>query len=548
VFGTAGVTPTPAQNLGPCTLTSAAWGTSTASPVAEGTLITLDVSSAGDCIGQQVQLTVYKSNGILPPSNVTDSLAPENLLVDGASTTWRGEYISSGILGLFGDPNYYFQANLVSNPAMSVTSASPMLAISQGPVGTTYYVDPAGSDSNNGTSLSTPWQDFTPLANLTLQPGNQVLLKRGSSWNQELVINGQGTAGNFITIGAYGSGARPQICRTGDIADRAMLLNNPSYVSVNSLEVCNAGAGIVVFYNNVYDQQSVYFNDILAHGFDGIYDGTGSASNNPAWQSYVAPDRVGFSYAIGITGNDDHQPNVVITDFRVTNSEIYNTGSGIGLDWDDGASSTGQGGIYTGWYTGVLLDNLYLHDNTYADVSWTSLELKYCQTCMVSNTLIDRGAGGAPLGTSAIFLGGNDGLTFTNLAVRDTPLSWASDNTGIDFESGQQGTTIQDSWFENNAGGAIGFFDNGGINSGVVIADSAFVNNGWEQNYANPGQIADLNWPSTNESSGTIENNWYSNPAGVTFFGGDAASNGGFTLTNNQAGIPWSQSLTPVLK
>ncbi len=77
----------------------------------------------------------------------------------------------------------------------------------------TYYVSPSGSDSNNGTSQSTPWQTIARVNQLggSLQAGDQVLFQRGGLYRGKLTINASGNASASIVIGTYGTGARPVI-------------------------------------------------------------------------------------------------------------------------------------------------------------------------------------------------------------------------------------------------------------------------------------------------------------------------------------------------
>ncbi|MBL1215837.1 MAG: hypothetical protein HND52_20880, partial [Ignavibacteriae bacterium] len=91
---------------------------------------------------------------------------------------------------------------------------------------TTYYISNSqGNDSNIGTTESTAWKSLDKLNSSwnLVQPGDSVLLKRGDSWSPssvsnlgviELPNNKSGTAGNYIVIGAYGSGAKPFINST----------------------------------------------------------------------------------------------------------------------------------------------------------------------------------------------------------------------------------------------------------------------------------------------------------------------------------------------
>jgi hypothetical protein len=75
---------------------------------------------------------------------------------------------------------------------------------------TTYYVAAAGSDSNSGTSTSTPWQTVAKVNGATFSPGDSILFNRGDVWyGTALTVPSSGSSGSPITFGAYGSGANP---------------------------------------------------------------------------------------------------------------------------------------------------------------------------------------------------------------------------------------------------------------------------------------------------------------------------------------------------
>jgi len=75
---------------------------------------------------------------------------------------------------------------------------------------TTYYVAAAGSDTNNGTSSSTPWQTIAKVNASTFSPGDSILFNRGDAWyGTALTVPSAGSSGNPITFGAYGTGANP---------------------------------------------------------------------------------------------------------------------------------------------------------------------------------------------------------------------------------------------------------------------------------------------------------------------------------------------------
>lgn len=75
-----------------------------------------------------------------------------------------------------------------------------------------YYISSTeGNDLNTGLSSSQPWKSMDKVNSLAPSPGDQMLFKRGDSWNGTLTINSSGTSGSPITYGAYGTGEKPVI-------------------------------------------------------------------------------------------------------------------------------------------------------------------------------------------------------------------------------------------------------------------------------------------------------------------------------------------------
>jgi parallel beta-helix repeat protein len=75
----------------------------------------------------------------------------------------------------------------------------------------TYYVDPAGKDSNNGTSPSTPWQTLVKVNSVSFKAGDNILFLKGGVFTGTITIKSNGVSGQPISWGSYGSGANPVI-------------------------------------------------------------------------------------------------------------------------------------------------------------------------------------------------------------------------------------------------------------------------------------------------------------------------------------------------
>jgi hypothetical protein len=515
------------KNYGPCTLQSASWDRGTA---AVGDIVTLKINSTGECINFTTTPSQPRSV-VIQISGAANQPGPINLLSNGASTSWQVES---------GGP-YTFTVTLSGTPNQVVTSAA--LSVVGTNTQTTYYIDPVGSNSNSGTSPAAAWLDFTNLTSRTLTPGQRVLLKRGGVWNQQLTLNGSGNPTNFIEVSAYGSGARPKICRTfGANGQRAMRMQGMSYVRVSSIEVCDGDAGIMMYYNNQYENRSMHFNDILGHGFTGHYE------------DYTA--EVSYSYAIGFAGNAEWAPHVILKDLRVTDSEFYNNNTAVWISWKKNANLNGY---FSGAFTNALVQNVFVHDNsitgTYTGGTYAGIAISTCTACQFRDVIFDRATRDAGSGTSAIFFGGSYNSTIDRSTFLRTPA--ATDGTAIDFESWTHGTSIQNTWFEENAGGAMEFFNNGGDNFGTQIKNNVFVNNGSSRYFAaNQAQIVVADWPGATVDYANVFNNFYSYSLSGTMpfinYGGTvvdpaASFSGRFFLCDNNAAYvyPLGASQTP---
>lgn len=106
----------------------------------------------------------------------------------------------------------------------------------------TIYIDPSYSGSyQNGTS-SNPYNSWTKV---TFSSGNTYLQKAGTSTSSGIIAFNDKTN---ITIGAYGSGPRPKISKSGN-GNSIIYLTNTSNITIRDIELTTSGswvAGIII--------------------------------------------------------------------------------------------------------------------------------------------------------------------------------------------------------------------------------------------------------------------------------------------------------------
>jgi parallel beta-helix repeat protein len=87
-----------------------------------------------------------------------------------------------------------------------------LIGLSVASSATVYYVDSAvGKDGNSGNSTTSPWQTLAKVSSRSYSPGDQILLKSGSTWREQISVPSSGVSGKPILFGAYGSGSPPLI-------------------------------------------------------------------------------------------------------------------------------------------------------------------------------------------------------------------------------------------------------------------------------------------------------------------------------------------------
>ncbi|KAJ5178551.1 Pectin lyase fold/virulence factor [Penicillium coprophilum] len=103
-----------------------------------------------------------------------------------------------------------------------------------------YYFDGSASSNGDGTQ-SSPYNTLASIPNLSLSPGDNILLKRGTSFVGPLLLNKSGSPGSVITVGAYGDvGQSKPIVGAGSTLN-SVLLQGASFVTVQDLDITNPG-------------------------------------------------------------------------------------------------------------------------------------------------------------------------------------------------------------------------------------------------------------------------------------------------------------------
>ncbi|MHB1355882.1 MAG: hypothetical protein ACYCZF_07875 [Anaerolineae bacterium] len=397
-----------------------------------------------------------------------------------------------------------------------------------------------GSNSNAGTAVECPWLDFSPIHQRSLRPGDRILLRRGSCWNQQLTIYDSGEKGfGGCAIDAYGAGPLPKIIRNGDAMERCIVLHNPSFWRISHLEVGCAGVCILARYDTA-GHESLNFDHIVVHDCYGIFDR--DMLDGPAKiQSKL--DKVGISAGILVTGGnlELEEDQYMLRGIRFDHIEGYHNADTVAIR---AGNITSKGAEAYAYYD-ITLNHLYFHDDDAPNPGGIPDTLSFvsCKHVMLLNSRLDNECGRyTTSGTAAVFLGGVKDLYFLNNIFTRTPDTLSFDQCAIDFEATTRQVKIRNNYFGQHAGPGIEFLDIWGEKSfseNHEVTGNAFEGNGWGSHGGQAGS-GGIHHCGGNFATGIIRDN-------VAFEPGRPLLHGEFTnfqlINNLQASRPLANSM-----
>ncbi len=148
-----------------------------------------------------------------------------------------------------------------------------------------YYFDPLqGNDLNPGTSPDLPFKSLDKIRELTLNPGDSILLKSGELFHDSLYISCKGEAGKPVVVGKYGGSSRPHIMGDASALQTVHVFNS-EYLVVRDLEISNKGkqirphlSGLLVELRNFGVARNILIDNLFIHD---VYGSLIKGEGNP---------------------------------------------------------------------------------------------------------------------------------------------------------------------------------------------------------------------------------------------------------------------------
>ena len=183
-----------------------------------------------------------------------------------------------------------FRSLVLLTIAAEIVAQAPSATLAS--AGTTYYVSPTGSDSNDGLSRSSAWQTIQHAANL-VNPGDTAVVTAGT-YNERVTVTRSGASGQLITLAAD-SGATVTMqgfeITASYTQETGFDITNNNQTAQQGWGVYLGGSNNVVSYNSVHD---VCFEGIYVSG-NGNLNSTGTANNLVAYNTVTRAEMSGIT-------------------------------------------------------------------------------------------------------------------------------------------------------------------------------------------------------------------------------------------------------------
>jgi len=316
-----------------------------------------------------------------------------------------------------------------------------------------YYVDPVrGNDNQNGTSENTAFKSLSKINSITLRPGDNVFLRKGTYTNPGntlLTIKESGLPNQWITIKNYPN-EKPVL--EFDSWTGIDLINGASYIKFKGLYIKGARSKITV--EEALNQPGSCANDQQGNAL-GLYNGTGILAVGPnlRWSNPAT------------TGNE------IPHHITVEDCEIFDcTSSGLAFHQADYVTVRNNKVYNNAWYTlyGTSGVNLYQLINTDGTTGVHNI---------IANNLMYGNELKVPQIPYCQFFDGNalivDDLNHTQTGNYK--------NANVSYSAYSAKTLIKNNVSVENGGSGLHFF----LSSNCLIYNNTVVNNAFQNNGIN---------------------------------------------------------------
>jgi hypothetical protein len=134
-----------------------------------------------------------------------------------------------------------------------------------------YYIDSNhGSDRNSGISSGDAWKTLSKIKNQKFSPGDTLFFKKGSKWNEPLIITSSGNKNKPIVLTTYGEGELPLI-DLNNLYENGISVEKKNFVIIEGFSIINTSLKGHNIYLRFSDGIVVQNCSLIVNGRAGIY-------------------------------------------------------------------------------------------------------------------------------------------------------------------------------------------------------------------------------------------------------------------------------------
>lgn len=358
-------------------------------------------------------------------------------------------------------------------------------------VGRDYYISSINGDNqNDATTEKEAWETLNKLKEITLQPGDRVLLESGSVFNGVIHLKDvHGTAENPIIISDYGDGEKPIINGNGEgvwyqdymkgldnpghkkegYVSSTILLYDASFIEIGNLEITNQSddwdymlsdeeqvksrmdrTGVAGIAQNNGTMEHIYLDNLYIHDIDGNLED--KHMNNG-----------GIQFNVSKPENEEETGIARYHDIKITNNHIKDARrAGISLGYTYqydkffGAKISDETAQKYG-HTEILMEGNYVQD-----IGNDGIVVMYAYRPIVKSNISDRSGVDLAEGYPGYWMSYSAAIWPWKSKDALFEYNEAFDTVGEGNGDGQawnidwsDGTTYQYNYSHNNGGGAL---------------------------------------------------------------------------------------------
>ncbi len=353
----------------------------------------------------------------------------------------------------------------------------------------TYFLDSSeGKDSNSGLSIKKPWKSLDRANQVSYQPGDKILFKRGGSWNGIFEPKGSGAEGNAIVVTAYGVGEKPVLDAQGAVSEGQIFsstirLFNQEYWEFRDIHVKNYAPqegnnptyknGILVEGRDVGTLHGFAFINVLVSDVNGMLSDKGRLKGRENGGLKMLISRSADS-SEWVPSNFDGA--LVDSCYFLNNSR---SGFFTVSDWKmrDLNSRFGEktvDGMINDWYPS---HNIVVRNTRFEEIGGNGLVIRVTESPLVEHNLFIR-CSALTTGNASYPYNCNNALWQFNEACYTIYEDGTPDASGFDSDYYCKNTIIQYNYSHDNEWGSLLITNNGSLsrtfNDGTIVRYNVF--------------------------------------------------------------------------